>query len=118
MSYKIRVKRKGSGSLKVSIDPADEGIGKVATTIYFVRRIDTNPSDPGDLFHFDPKKPLVFEEGAFFNIVDIKPKKVTVEYLGSSGTHDFKVHIYVVDDREDGKGRPIVSDGSATIKNH
>jgi hypothetical protein len=118
MSYKIRVKRKGSGSLKVSIDPADEGIGKVATTIYFVRRLDTDPSDPGDPFHFDPQKPLVFEEAAFFKVVDIKPKKVTVEYLGSSGTHDFKVYIYVVDDTKDGKGRPILSDGSATIKNH
>lgn len=118
MSYNIRVKRKGSGSLKVSIDPADEGIGKVATTVYFVRRIDATPGDPGDPFHFDPTTPLVFQNGAPFKIIDIKPKKVTVEYLGSTGIQDWAVHIYVVDDKKDAKGRPILSDGSATIKNH
>jgi hypothetical protein len=114
----IRVKRKGSGHQKVFIESGDETLGYTAMTLHWVRKIDTDTSDPGDPFTFDLNAPLVFPNGSPFTVIDIKAKKVTVAYAGAPPPDQaWSCQINVVDGK---KAKPggILSDGSATIKNH
>lgn len=114
----IRVKRNGSGHLKVSIEADDDTIGDTKVKLYWIRKEDSDPNDPDEPFTFDPNTPLIFPTGSPFKIIDHTAKKVTVSYAGAAGSSKtWKCKINVVDGKKAGPGG-ITSDGSATIKNH
>jgi hypothetical protein len=114
----VRVRRHGSGHLKVSIEAGDDTIGDMSATLYWIRKEDSDPNDPDDPFTFDPKTPLIFPTGSPFQVIAHTARRVTVAYAGAAGpSQSWKCRINVVDGE---KAEPwaITSDGSATIKNH
>lgn len=115
-THRIRVKRKGSGHLKVTTDPNDEIIGVDPKTLMWIRRKDAHSPDPGDDFLFDSLECLPTPP---FHPPQMKANRtiITVEYDGWIPQTAWEYTINVTDVREEGSHRPIVSDGSPTIKN-
>jgi hypothetical protein len=113
----IRVRRDCTGGNCVF---TEEGtIGKAATKLYWVRKLDTDPNaDPGLDFEFDPVRPLVFPANSPFNITRISPKKITVSYKGESQDKEWVYSINVNDLNAKGVDQHILSDGTPIIRNH